>query len=563
MDSPPLPLSILVRELAAIVGDARVSIRSDDRGTYARDMWPRLLLAVRDGAAPQHPPDVVVWPTSVDEIARVVRLARQRRLPIVPYGAGSGVCGGAVPIHGGITIDLKRMDRFLGVDEHDLVCEAEAGLNGERLERELARRGYTLGHFPSSIYCSTLGGWLAARSAGQLSTKYGKIEDMVRGLVAVTGRGEIVETGRHGRSATGPDWTQLLVGSEGTLAVLASARLRVRPAPEMIALRGFEFDGVPEGLEAIRRVLQRGLKPAIVRLYDPFESFFHFRKDHDDLPGTGTDGGDHDPARSWGTGALPELKPPPPRAKTGLLGFLSALPAAAKGDLLKPGLLSPVLGKPRLANAIADLIGERMSRRGCLLIAGCEGPRRRTTVESGLVFGEMARAGGRDLGEGPGKHWLATRYAVSYRMPKVFEAGAFVDTMEIASTWDRLMEMYRSVREAIGRHAFVGAHFSHAYAEGCSIYFTFVAQAAGRRPAEELYDRIWKDGLTAATRAGGTISHHHGVGLMKASFMNDEHRDSMAIFQSLKDVLDPDGILNPGKMGLNYEGKTWARPTSI
>src|SRR5215471_20666669 len=175
-------LAELHRALAAVVGEARISTRASDRSVYARDMWPRLLIAVRAGAPSETPPDVVVWPESTDEICEIVRIARRLRVPLVPYGAGSGVCGGAVPIHGGITVDLKRMDRILDIDEQNLTITAECGVNGERLERALEARGYTLGHFPSSFYCSTLGGWLAARSAGQMSTRYGKIEDLVVGV---------------------------------------------------------------------------------------------------------------------------------------------------------------------------------------------------------------------------------------------------------------------------------------------------------------------------------------------------------------------------------------------
>src|SRR5262249_53361008 len=265
---PAVDRDALRAALSEIVGDARASARDVDRRAYARDMWPRVLLAVRAGAVAEHPPDGGVWPQTAEEVAAIVRLARARRVPVVPYGAGSGVCGGALPLHGGITVDLKRMDRILAVDENDLVVEAECGINGERLERALAARGLTLGHFPSSIYCSPLGGGLAARAGGQMSPRYGKSEDMVLGATAVTGRGDIVTTGRYGRVQAGPDWTQLLVGSEGTLAVLTSGRLRIRRAPQARHVRGFSFARIPAGLEAVRRVLQRGLRPAVVRLYD-------------------------------------------------------------------------------------------------------------------------------------------------------------------------------------------------------------------------------------------------------------------------------------------------------
>ena len=538
--------------LVALLGPARVSVRAADLATYARDMWPRALLAAVDGGPPAHPPDVVVWPETTDEVVQIVRLARRLGAPVVPYGAGSGVCGGAVPLHGGITIDLKRMDRVLSIDRDALVCEAEAGINGEHLERELARKGLTLGHFPSSIYCSTLGGWLATRSGGQMSTRYGKIEDVTLGLTCVTGAGDLLETGRHGRAAAGPDFTQLLLGSEGTLGVITRARLRVRPAPEVRHLRGFVVDDLTAGTEAIRRVLQRGLQPAVVRLYDALDSLMalrHARKDASDGDGGGDGGGTPAPRRA-------ARRPGP--AKDLVSSLLARLGLASGGGLTRE-LVEAALSRPRLVNLLADRAAG-LAGRGCLMIIGVEGSRARADVEAELVFAELTRAGARDLGPGPGERWFARRYAVSYEMPRIFTAGAFVDTMEVASTWERLPDLFDSVRRAISRHAFVMAHFSHAYVDGCSIYFSFAASAPNREAAERRYDALWHDALTAATRAGGTISHHHGVGLLKADFMADEHRESMAVFHALKASLDPDGIMNPGKMGLPLpEAAPWSR----
>ena len=187
-----------------------------------------------------------------------------------------------MPLFGGITIDTKRMQQLRSVRGDELICDVEAGLNGERFERELERRGYTFGHFPSSIYCSTVGGWLATRAAGQLSTKYGKVEDRVAGLTVVTGRGEVIETDGPNRALRGPNWTQLLVGSEGTLGIITSARLRVSPAPQLRVFRGFEVDDVAAGIEAIRRVLQKGLRPAVVRLYDELDTLMNSFGHHEE-----------------------------------------------------------------------------------------------------------------------------------------------------------------------------------------------------------------------------------------------------------------------------------------
>jgi len=554
MDRTPADLDALGRELTKLLGDKRVSTRAADRSVYARDMWPRLLLAVQDGAKPEHLPNFVVWPESEREVLEVVKLARARGVPIIPYGGGSGVCGGVVPLYGGVTIDLKRMTAMSGVDRDEMVCDVEAGLNGERFERGLAQRGYTLGHFPSSIYCSTVGGWLATRAAGQMSTKYGKIEDRVAGVTVVTGRGEIVSTDELARASSGPNWTQLVVGSEGTLGIITSARLRVSLQPELRILRGFEFPAVEDGVEAIRRVMQRGLRPAVVRLYNEVDTFIH-SLDTKKPSGDGLDPDRFAPVPKPGAGALPHILRPGAEANEG--GFLSRMAGAlASGnrrrsrDALRRGLTAAALARPRLLNSVADVVAEKLSRRGCLLIIGVEGSRIRTEVEADLTFAELERAGGKNLGEEPGRNWFDHRYAVSYNMSKAFASGVFVDTMEVASTWERLLDMYDAVREAIGRYAAVMAHFSHAYSEGCSIYFSFAGHASSRVEAERIYDAIWRDGLAAASRAGGTISHHHGVGMLKSTLMASEHREAMTLFRALKKTFDPDNIMNPGKLGL-------------
>jgi alkyldihydroxyacetonephosphate synthase len=534
----------LQRELEAIFGPRRVSLRPADLETYARDMWPRMLLAHREGLPAAARPHAVVWPEHVREIVEVVKMAREQRIPIVPYGGGSGVCGGAVPVMGGITIDTKRMQAVRAVHGDELLCDVEAGLSGERFEREMSRRGFTFGHFPSSIYCSTVGGWLATRAAGQLSTKYGKVEDRCAGLTVVTGRGEVIETDGPSRALRGPSWTQLLLGSEGTLGIITSARLRLSPAPQLRVFRGFEIDDVAAGVTAIRRVLQKGLRPAVVRLYDELDTLINSLGHHEEAAAPELVAPARPPVE---TGALPAWPGPPPAEDDGMVARLIKL---ANGKQLRRGAMHAALGQSQLVNRLVGTVAEKVARRGCRLIIGLEGARIRTEIEAALTFHELEAAGARDKGEEPGWAWLRHRYAVSYRMSPVFRDGAFVDTMEVAATWERLTDLYHSVRAAIGRHALVMAHFSHAYADGCSIYFTFVGTAADAAAAERVYDAIWRDGLEATTRVGGTISHHHGVGLLKAPYMAGEHREAMAVFEAAKAALDPDGILNPGKMGL-------------
>jgi alkyldihydroxyacetonephosphate synthase len=270
----PLPAATgggkaLERDLVSLLGAGAASCDPADLWAASRDCWPRALLWTRAGVVP-HPPDVVAWPDSVDGVATVIRYAAEQRVAVVPFGSGSGVCGGVVPLRGGISLDLKRLAALRGVDVPRRRADAQAGLSGQRLEELLGARGATLGHFPSSIYCSTVGGWLAARSAGQLSSRYGKIEDMVLGLVAVDGTGEVLRT--SDAPSAGPDLTQLLVGSEGTLAVIAEATLRIWPAPRARWMRGVRFRSVADGLAGVQAVMRSGLRPAVARLYDPLDT---------------------------------------------------------------------------------------------------------------------------------------------------------------------------------------------------------------------------------------------------------------------------------------------------
>jgi alkyldihydroxyacetonephosphate synthase len=238
------PNMSIVDEFSKIVGPDRVSVSSIDRANYSHDLWPMTSIWLQSDEFP-YPPQMVIWPKSVAEIVRIIKLAVLRKVQVIPYGAGSGVCGGTLPVGGGMILDLKRMDKMLDLDEESMLVTVQPGMIGEIFERQLNKKGYTLGHFPSSMYCSTVGGWLATRSAGQFSSRYGKIEDMVVGLEVVVPSGEVLKTRVTPRSATGPDFKQLFIGSEGTLGVITKAILRIWPLPEHRIYQSFEFNHVP------------------------------------------------------------------------------------------------------------------------------------------------------------------------------------------------------------------------------------------------------------------------------------------------------------------------------
>jgi alkyldihydroxyacetonephosphate synthase len=545
---PPAHPSLVV-DLARIVGAESVSTQDGDRLAYARDAWPRDLLRLRGGEVPAAPA-CVVWPESPDEVARVLALAARTGVPIVPYGAGSGVAGGARPSEGGIILDLKRMRAIRRVDEKNLRAEVEAGIIGERLERLLNERGFTLGHFPSSIVCSTLGGWLAARSAGQTSTLYGKIEDMTLAMeVATPNRVRREETAP--RPGDGPDFNALILGSEGTLAAITAAVLRIRPSPASRELRGLRFPDVKAGLEAIRKILRANIRPAVVRLYDALDTLMgrgHGKDDELDEAGS---------LDALGARAQSLVEDIGKRINIG--------GAAARGlrdrvtRTLVKSTVRAVLGSPMILNRAVDALPE-----DCLLILGFEGQPALVAAEAQAAYAIAFAEGATDLGPGPGEHWFKNRHNVSFKMSKMYASGAFVDTMEVAATWDRLLPMYKAVRKAISKEAFVMAHFSHAYGEGCSVYFTFAgANSEDVEQAIARYDRLWKNALLAVHETGGTISHHHGVGELKAAAMAREHGPGgMRLLSALKGALDPAGVMNPGKLGLEQLRRPLPRSAS-
>ena len=463
-------------ELRALLGDHAVSTHAAELAARTRDCWPSLTMRERAG---EHllEPAAVVWPETTAQVAALYRWASEHGVPLVPYGGGGGVSGGAAPVEGCVMVDTKRMAAIGPLDEVSGLVTVQPGVIGQNLEEWLGARGWTLGHFPSSITISSVGGFAAARSAGQSSTKYGKFEHMVAGLVAVLPEGTVVTRRPQPASAAGPDLTQVLLGGEGTLGLVTEVTLRIHPAPEAIALRGYSVPSFAAGLAAIRAVLRRGLRPAVVRLYDEADTaMFH-----------------------------PEVGP------------------------------------------------------GCLVITMCEGWPPLVALEEANLIAEITAAGGTDLGEDPGRRWHERRYDASYRLADYLKpGGAFgdavaVDTLEVASPWSALEQAYEAVRAALGESMdLVLCHCSHAYTDGACLYFTFGAAGQGDEAAvRQRYDGAWAAAMDAAVAAGATITHHHGVGLLRAPWLRAELGDGgFTMLERIKTALDPAGIANPGKLGL-------------
>jgi len=454
-----------------LLGQSRVISDQTSMVIYARDLLPPGLADLREGRI-GNLPAAVCFPETKEEVAKIISRAREHKIPVIGFGAGSGVLGGTVPKTGGILVDLKRMRKVRSINRTNHTVEVEAGVMGEDLERQLNREQFTLGHFPSSVYCSTVGGWLSNRSAGQLFSKYGKIEDLVISLEGVLADGSIFHTRDTPRAATGPDLDQLLDGSEGTLPVITSAVLAISPLPAQKFYRGFAFRDVPSGLSAMRNLLQKELTPAVLRLYDPMDTGFN---------------------------------------------------------------------KNQLAGPDA----------GCLMIVGYEGANpEMTALKSRLGFARLAELGGKDLGEEPGKKWLEHHYSVSYNQSKILaQPGALLDTIELSVIWADALALYEKVSQGISRLGLVMAHFSHAWREGVCIYFSFALGEPDPEKLKAKHLEAWQAAMQPCLELGAAISHHHGIGLHRAEWLKQEFGAGHEILSKLKHELDPEGILNPEKLG--------------
>jgi len=426
-----------------------------------RDLWPLALMRARAG---EPPPEVeVARPASHEEVAALLRSGRR----VVPMGGASGVCGALAPEAGDLVLDLGGLDR-VEIDEANLLVRAGAGVNGLHLERRLHERGLTLGHFPSSLPDATVGGLVSTRSTGQESTRHGGVEDLLVGLTVALEDGTIAEARPHPRTAAGPPLHLLFAGAEGTLGVVLEAVLRVRRRPEAVIGGGWRLAGLEAGLAVVREVMQRDLRPLVLRLYDPADSAFQ-----------GLDA-------------------------------------------------------------------------GCLLVAAAAGPRAVAEAEAGAVSEVAAGAGAEPLGEAPWEHWLAHRFDLSADRLRRYLAppGAFLDTIELATVWTGLPALYEDVRAHLAAAAgIVLCHFSHPSAQGCCAYFTFAGSAPDEAAAEVSYLSAWRGAMEIALRHGATISHHHGVGQVRAPWIRAELGGWWHVWSRVRRALDPHTTLNAAGMG--------------
>ena len=490
---PELPQSALAK-LREIVGAENVRDGHAQRVLHAAGKGYPDLVRLRAGE-PEGAPDAVVYPAGHDQLRALLELCARASLAVVPFGGGTSVVGGVAPLrgeHSGVlALDMSRMAAVLGLDGESATVTVQAGTRAPALERHLAARGLTLGHFPQSFEYVSLGGCAATRSAGQASTGYGAIERMVLGLRFAAPAADI-ELPAVPASAAGPGLRQLLVGSEGALGVISELALRVRPAPRERIYEGVFFEDFAAGEQALRALARERVLPDVARLSDEQETRM-------------------------------------------------SLALAGAGGV-----------KGRLGRAYLQLRGYS---EGCLAILGFEGAVEEVAGRRRRALALARGCGGLAVGRSPGEAWLKGRFSAPYMRDELLTHGVMVETLETATQWSNLHALHGAVAEAItralsacGTPGLVSCHVSHVYESGASLYFTLIAR---QREGDEIGQ--WRAVKQAAGDAimagGGTITHHHAVGRDHARWMLREvGSGGVAALRALKSELDPAGIMNPGKL---------------
>ena len=498
---PPRTNAAFRAAINASLGGERFSTTKRERLVHAygksfRDLW-RIRRGIVDAA-----PDGVIYPETEAEVATLVAAAADHDVVLIPFGAGSNIAGCVEAAHDEsrmvVVLDLRRMDRVLEVDAVSGTARIQAGVMGPHMEQQLNAQGFTLGHFPDSFLFSTLGGWIATRSAGMQSDRYGKIEDMVVALRMVTPSGTI-ETRTVPRSSNGIDVKHFCIGSEGTLGVITEAIMQVHRIPEVRLPYGYLFPNFEDGVHAIRACVEADCIPTVTRLNDPAKTALSF---------------------AYKTAAPP---------------------------------LKALLGK--VVKNYLKRVKHFDFSRSALMLNVFEGDRQTCPELHRRVSEIYRRHGGFALGTEPGRSFERGKYDFPYLRDWVMDRNMMADVSETATVWSNLLPLYHSTLSAVeaairrtGVKSYVGCHVSHAYRTGASLYFTFgCVQQADRGLEQYLY--IKKAAEDSFLAGGATLSHHHAVGTEHLPWITDDISPAGVIaVRALKEGLDPRSIMNPGKI---------------
>ncbi|MGG7465546.1 MULTISPECIES: FAD-binding oxidoreductase [unclassified Plantibacter] len=486
-------------EFSTLIGQGHVSTDDHDRVVHTYGKSIRDLLRIRANHLPRTP-DVVLYPADEHEVQLIVDAAVAANAVIIPFGGGTNISGSLEPQPQEertiISLDTGRLARVLDIDEESGLARIQAGAQGPDIEKQLAERGWTMGHFPDSFTHSTLGGWVATRSSGMQSDKYGDIADIVRGLRLVR-PGGIVDLRPVPSASTGPSVREMIVGSEGRLGVITEVVVQVHRVPAVREVLGYFFPTWKAGMAAMREIAESDASPSITRISDARESGFSFATR---------------------------------KASTGIT-------AAGTNALM------------RVLTARGWNLDEL-----CLSFIGYEGSASHVRYEKHLVGSIIRKHGGIGVGKGPGALYDQKKFDTPYIRDFLLDRGAAADVSETAAPWSRLQEVYdetiaaaNRVYDELGVHGWIMCHLSHSYHSGACLYFTF-AFVTGDDPLGE-YQQVKSAVQQAFIDHGATLSHHHAVGVEHAPWMEqDLSEEGVALMRGLFTSADPGEHFNPGKI---------------
>ena len=488
--------------LEAAIGAGSVSTDPRERVVHARGKGLRDLVRHRRGDLGRLP-DVVVRPADEDEVAAIMRAALGADAVLIPFGGGTSISGSleapAQEQRTVISLDVSRLRRVLAVDAASGLARVQAGAFGPDLERQLNAQGWTLGHFPDSFTHSTLGGWIATRSSGMQSDRYGDIADLTRAVRVVTPSGLLV-TRPVPHASTGPSVREMVLGSEGRLGVITEATVHVRRVPECRVILGYLFPTWADGLAAMQDIAASEAAPSVTRVSDASETAFSFatRKD----------------------------------------------PSAA--DHLKSRALTAYLRRRRGFDVDAM----------CLSFIGYEGSKHNVDAQRKAVARIVARHGGLGIGSSPGELYDQKKFDTPYIRDFLLDRGALADVSETSAPWSRLAMVYDTVTasahgafDELGVRGYIMCHLSHSYHAGACLYFTFAFKPSAQDGGLTEYDLVKSAIQQAFMDSGATLSHHHGVGTEHARWLEEDiSAPGVAMLQALFTGVDPGANLNPGKI---------------
>jgi alkyldihydroxyacetonephosphate synthase len=488
--------------LESIVGASWVTTEALERVTHTYGKSIRDLVRVRRGDLGRLP-DVIVYPGSNEEVARLVESCLAADVVVIPFGGGTNISGSLEPPRGErrpvVSVDMGRMDRVLEIDDTSRTARVQAGALGPHLEAQLNAKGWTIGHFPDSFTYSTLGGWIATRSSGMQSDKYGDIADLTRSVRVATPAG-VLDTRAVPVTSTGPSIREMILGSEGRLGIICEAVIHVHRVPEERQILGYLFPDWTTGLATMHDIAASDATPSLTRVSDSNETQFSFAT-----------------------------------SKKGSL--LSKL----KTDVLKLFL------KHRKGFDLEAM---------CLSFIGFEGSAEHVARQKKLVGKIVSANGGLCVGSGPGELYDQKKFDTPYIRDFLLDRGGMADVSETSAPWSQLGELYDNVTAAarkafaeVGTKGWIMSHLSHSYHSGACLYFTFAFKPSTTDASIEEYDVVKRSIQQAFMESGATLSHHHAVGLEHRSWLAEDISPAgVTIIRALFDGVDPGHNLNPGKI---------------